>query len=75
MPTLGEALNKLNISDFFIDEFGRLIVHNPEVIDAVATQHPGLKNIRQAASNNCNCPDAFQSAERLATNPITNRQK
>jgi len=75
MPTLGEALNKLNIADFFIDEFGRLVVHNPEVIDAVATQHPGLKKIGQAASNNCNCPDAFQPLDGLRTNPATNRQK
>jgi len=75
MPNLGEALNNLNTTDFTIDEFGRLVIHNPEVIDAVVKQNPGIQQGRLGASNNCSCEGAFQAPEMTRTVPGANRQK
>lgn len=75
MPKLGDTLNNLNTSDFTIDEFGRLVIHNPEVIEAVVTQNPGIQKGRLGASNNCSCDGAFQSPEMTRTLPAVNREK
>ncbi|MYM65723.1 hypothetical protein GTP45_02605 [Pseudoduganella sp. FT55W] len=70
MPKLGDALSNLSVSDFTIDEFGRLIIHNTDVIDAVVAQVPAIKNPALGASNNCNCPGSgFTTPDIIRNNP------
>lgn len=69
MPKLGDVLSNLNVSDFTIDEFGRLVIHNADVIDAVVSQVPAIKKPSLGASNNCNCDSAFTKPDIIRTNP------